>query len=98
MQFLGKVLGVIGLGTKKVKTTVTNGDKTYFYSLDEDQLRFVEKVRLRRDTPGSTGWDFVNTEYGFTKFQGWDSEDGDTPDLGRLPQEPAKRIGHNFVF
>jgi hypothetical protein len=40
----------------------------------------------------------VNREYGFTKFQGWDSEDGDTPDLGRLPQEPAKRIGHNFVF
>jgi hypothetical protein len=98
IRFLGKVLGVIGLNTKKGKPIVVNGEKTYFYSLDSDQLKFVDKIKLRRDTPGAAGWDFVNKEYGFTRFQGSDSEDGDSPDIGGFPQEPAKRIGHNFVF
>jgi hypothetical protein len=98
IQFLGKVLGVIGLSLRKVKTTVSQGKKTYLYSIDQGQLDFVEQVRVKQDLSRSLGWDFVNREYGFTKFQGSDSEDEDTPDFGRLPQEPAKRIGHNFVF
>ena len=79
MRYLGQVLKVIGLELKKVRTQVVNGEKIYFYSVDQGSFDFAEKIRLRRQTPGMSGWRFVNRRYGFADIEGQDSVDGDKP-------------------
>ena len=66
MLYLRRVLEVIGLKIDRVGNQTINKKKVYYYVLDQQSLDFVEMIRLRRETPGATGWEFVNRTYGFS--------------------------------
>jgi hypothetical protein len=66
MLYLRRVLEVIGLKIARVGDQTINKKKVYYYVLDQQSLDFVEMIRLRRETPGATGWRFVNRTYGFS--------------------------------
>ena len=84
--YLGRVLGVIGIKLKKVRTQVVNGEKIYVYSVDQDTLNFAKMIQLRRQTPGMSGWGFVNKMYGFKLADRDEGKVGGTPN--RLDGSP----------
>jgi hypothetical protein len=66
MLYLRRVLEVIGLKIARSGHQTINKKKIYYYVLDQQSLDFVEMIRLRRETLGAKGWQFVNQTYGFS--------------------------------
>lgn len=55
-----------GLNSQMINASNKNKGKSYDYQLDEDALKTLEKLVVRRREIGRSGWDFVDKEYGFT--------------------------------
>jgi hypothetical protein len=62
---LGDLLKLVGLSQKKSKPSIKNGDKTYYYLLDNESMEEVKTLVERRKSPGMTGWKYINQTYGF---------------------------------
>lgn len=59
------LLKTVGLQLDAKKPKVTNGVKTYFYSVSDHDLQRVLEVVERRKDPSKISWSFVNGLHGF---------------------------------
>lgn len=66
IQHLSKILSKIGLKVDKATQKTVKGHKVYFYSLNHDSLRDMERMAQHRANLTNSGWDYVNQKYGFT--------------------------------
>lgn len=65
-QHLNRILSLIGLKHKKVKTSNKKGEKFYAYQFDGQALDELQTLISRREAIGNNGWNFINKTYGFT--------------------------------
>ena len=64
VQHLNQLLNIVGLNLDKPTTKKINGKKHYLYKIDTDSFNMINNLSKRRKSD-TTGWDYINSMYGF---------------------------------